>query len=134
MHKKFVQQTMAEIIERANAGKHMPFEYIRNWTDYRRRKVSRHALKLLIESLTYNTNSMLDQHCKAVINGCSDISQLLVRNVLLQTIKFYENELAMIEDMINEYEAYLMDGNMLDSWLFNEYRPLSECWDRRGME
>lgn len=134
MHKDQVQQTMADIIERAQTGVHTPFEYIRNWSDYRKRKISRHALKLLIQSLEYNTESIFHKHCKSIVAGTTDVTQLLIYNVLVQTVKFYKLELAMAEDMIYEYEAYLSDGHLIDAWLFNEYRALAECWDRRGME
>lgn len=134
MHKEEIHNITTEIIARAKANEHTPFEYIRNWTDYRKCQLSRAALKLLIKSLTYSTDSMLNKYCKAIITGTADVSQLLVRGVLNQTVEFYKKELAMADDMLDEYRAYLSDGHLINAFLFNEYRSWSDCWDRRNLE
>jgi hypothetical protein len=92
------------------------------------------ATELLVNSLDRSARVLLKRYCKAVEVGQGDLTTLLVRNVLLDTKKFYESELSMFGDMISEYEAFLRDGNFLSQFLFYETRPISECWDRRNMD
>ena len=134
MSKLDEQQMLADIVKRADAGEHTKFEYIRSWKEYKQRRMSRTALNMLLESLEHSTRSLLKRYCKAVKKGEADVITLLVREKLLATKSFYERELTMITDMIYEYEAYLMDCNVIGQFLFYEIRPISECWDRRDMD
>jgi hypothetical protein len=128
------QQMLADIIKKADAGEHTKFEYIRSWKEYKQRKMNCAALDMLIDSLEHSTRSLLKRYCKAVEKGNADITTLLVREKLLTTKAFYERELAMVADIISEYDAFLWDGNLLSQFLFYETRPISECWDRRNMD
>jgi hypothetical protein len=128
------QKLLADLVKRAESGEHTEFKYICSWLEYRSRQTNKRALKMLVNSLEYSAASLFKEYCKAIPNGTADITKLLVRNVLLQTADFYNLELAMINDMLDEYIAYLMDGNFLEQFLFYETRPLAECWDRRSME
>lgn len=134
MSKLDEQQMLADIVKRAEAGEHTKFEYIRSWKEYKQRRMNRAAVDMLIDSLERSTKSLLKRYCRAVEKGQADVTTLLVRNKLLTTKAFYECELKMIVDMIYEYEAYLMDCNLLGQFLFYEIRPISECWDRRDMD
>jgi hypothetical protein len=128
------QKLLADLVKRAESGEHTKFTWICSWSEYKSRQMNKRALKMLVSSLEYSTASLFKEHCKAIQNGTADITNLLVRNVLLQTAAFYRLELAMIEDMLDEYIAYLMDGNFLGQFLFYETRPWAECWDRRCTE
>jgi hypothetical protein len=134
MNNQDQQQMLADIIRKADAGEHTKFEYIRSWKEYKQRKMNSNALDMLIDSLEHSTKLLLKRYCRAVEKGQADITTLLVREKLLTTKTFYERELAMVADMISEYEAYLWDNNFLSQFLFYEIRPISECWDRRDMD
>jgi hypothetical protein len=130
------QKLLADLVKKAESGEHTRFTWICSWSEYRSHQTSKRALKMLVNSLEYSTASLFNEYCKAIPNGTADITNLLVRNVLLQTTEFYKLELAMIEDMLDEYEAYLFESfnNLLGQFLFYEIRPFSECWDRRNMD
>jgi hypothetical protein len=134
MNNQDQQQMLADIVKKAEAGEHTKFEYIRSWKEYKQRKMNIVALDMLIDSLEHSARSLLKRYCRAVKKGCADITTLLVREKLLTTKVFYESELAMIADMISEYEAYLWDNGFISQFLFYEIRPISECWDRRNMD
>lgn len=128
------QKMLADLVRRAEAGEHTKFEYIRSWKEYKQRKMNCSALDMLIDSLEHSTKLLLKRYCRAVEKGQADVTTLLVRNTLLSTKAFYECELAMVADMISEYDAFLCNGNFLSQFLFYEIRPISECWDRRDMD
>jgi archaellum biogenesis protein FlaJ (TadC family) len=134
MNNQDQQQILADIVRKADKGEYTKFEYIRSWKDYKQRKMNCAALDMLIDSLEHSIRSLLNRYCKAVEKGCADITTLLVREKLLTTKAFYERELGMIQDMLSEYEAYLLDSGFISQFLFYEIRPISECWDRRDMD
>ena len=134
MNNQDQQQMLADIVKKAEAGEHTKFEYIKSWKEYKQRKMNCYALDMLIDSLEHSTRLLLKRYCRAVEKGQADITTLLVRNKLLATKAFYDSELAMVADMISEYDTFLWDGNFLSQFLFYETRPISECWDRRNMD
>lgn len=127
------QKIFMDIIKRAESEEHTQFEYIRNWQEYAARKTNQRALRLLVKSLNTSINKLLKKYCKAVRLGNADVTTLLVVNKLTQTKSYYDTELAAIDDMVCEYDAYLMDGKLLFA-AFGEIRSDSDCWDRRGMD
>lgn len=118
---------------RAESGEHTTPEWIRSLAEYETIRVNKRALELLVNNLEYCTNSLLKEYCKHVKHGDADVMKLLVRQELLRSTDFYNKELAIITDMLHEYEAYLRDGNIIRAFFFNDYRPDSELWDRRDM-
>ena len=128
------KELLAEIIKRAEAGEHIKFEYIKSWREYKTRILNYKATEMLIKGLERSAKSLLKRYYKAVELGKGDVTTLLVRKALLDTKSFYDKELAMIDDMISEYDAFLLDGNFISQFIFYETRPISECWDRRNMD
>jgi hypothetical protein len=128
------KELLAEIVKRAEAGEHIKFEYIKSWREYKTRILNYKATELLIKGIERSAKALLRRYCKAVELGQGDVTALLVRSALLNTKHFYDKELAMIDDMISEYDAFLHDGNFISQFLFYETRPISECWDRRNMD
>ena len=130
MFKVQSQKITEDIIKRAASGEHVKFEFIRDWQTYRRRKANRTSIRLVIAGLNHSLAVLLRKHCEQVIDGSGSAVNLLVRNVVQTTKSFYEIELAVIEDMINEYETYLANGNWLNAY-WGEIRPISELYDSR---
>lgn len=127
------QKLLATLIDKAEANDHTKFTYICHWTDYRSNRVARRALKLLINSLDAGAASLFNKHCEAVLEGSFGVTNLLIRNTLLKTASFYKAELAIIEDMLSEYEAYLFHdiSNFFKQFIFYETRRYAECYDYR---
>lgn len=128
------KELLAEIIARAETGKHTKFEYIKSWREYKSRMLNRKATEMLIKGLDRSSETLLNRYCKAVELGQGDITSLLVRETLLKTKSFYDEELTIIEDMISEYIEFLWDGGFISQFIFYEIRPISECWDRRKQD
>lgn len=134
MSKQEDKELLAEIIKRAESGEHTKFEYITSWQEYKTRILNYKATEMLTKGIERSIKSLLKRYCKAVELGQWDITTLLVRKALLDTKSFYDKELAMLADMISEYDAFLCDGNFISQFFFYETRPISECWDRRNMD
>ncbi len=123
-------ETISNLIEHARAGKHIEFQFITTWRDYKFYKKERKALRLAVKCLGKGCKNLLNSYCKNVKNGSADVINLVVLTTLTNTLEFYREELDILENMIYEYEAYLLEGNLV--YAFLEFpRPESELWDHR---
>lgn len=130
MNKKEEQQLLTTIFEQANSAKPSEFHFICNWTDYKFYRGKRKSYRLLIRILNKGATRLLRGYCNSVVTGDANFLKLLAYQQLLQVIEFYEKELNTYIDMINEYEAYLFEGNLLWSFL-GGYRPEEDLRDFR---
>lgn len=123
-------ETISKLIEYARAGKHIEFQFITTWRVYKFYKKERKALRLVVKCLRKGCKNLLNNYCKNVKNGSADVINLVVLATLTNTLEFYIEELKILEDMIYEYNAYLLDGNLV--YAFLEFpRQESELWDHR---
>lgn len=133
MNKNDYTQVLAELLNRAQAGKHTKFEYICTLREYKFRKIERRTIKFVIKNLNSNAKSLFKSHCKDIKQGTSDVTKLLLRNAILSAIEFYREEFLIFDDMIREYEAYLACDHFISSFV-GEIRPISEKHDHRRLK
>lgn len=123
---------VSDLLNTAEQGQHRKFQFLSNWYEYKNVKQLRRAHVLLVGSLKQSLKKQLNRHCKAVNIGETKIVNLLAYCSTINMLTFYEEELRILDDMIYEYEAYLMeDGNLVFAWLFNEPRPVDKFYDHR---
>ena len=123
---------MSDLIDQADSGKHLQFQFLRNWSEYTNTKKLRRTYKLLVGGIDQSARRLFKKYCKSVAAGNSDVLNLIAYMKLLKLRDFYEEELSIISDMAEEYEFYLLDGNLLISIIFDYQRPLDKMWDHRG--
>lgn len=122
---------MSELIHRADVGKHRQFQLLQNWTEYRNARVIRRTHKLLVSSTRSQANKLFNSYCSDIEAGKTDVIKLLAYRTLTKVLYFYEEELRILNDMIDEYECYLAVGNWLD-FILSINRPVDKQWDHRG--
>ena len=118
MNNSDAEQLILDIITKAREGKAQQFQLIVSWSDcvyYRRYKTS---TKLIIKTLQDSANNLFKEYCQDVIKGISELTKLLAYIQLLDIKAFYENELIVIQQMLDEYDNYLGDwGNFWYAFL-----------------
>lgn len=130
MHDTEAQQLLLEIIEYAQEAKPSEFHLIVNWEDYKYYCGKARSYKLLVKGLNKSANRLFKKYCKSVTVGISNFTTLLAYQRLIQTLEFYQKELATVQDMIDEYITYLFDGNLF--WSFIGFqRPDKDMRDFR---
>jgi hypothetical protein len=122
---------MTELLDKAKAGEHIQFQFITTWKDYTQLRKIYRANQLLISSIDKTASKVFKKHCKAVAVGNADVTNLLAYKATLKVLDFYEKELKIIYDMLDEYEAYLSDGNFISAFLFGDPRLSVEFYDWR---
>ena len=91
----------------------------------------RRAHMLLVASIKKSADKLFTKYCKSVTSGEADVLKLLAYGTIRNVLSFYEEELRIISDMVEEYEFYLASGNWWDI-LFGMPRPYDKLWDHRG--
>ena len=121
-----------ELICNAESGNHRQFQYISSWQEYSRTKKIRRGHMLLVASIRKSADKLFKSHCKSIIENNSDACKLIAYCTTLKILKFYEEELQTLTDMIIEYECYLANGNWAD-FLFGDTRPADKLYDHRSL-
>ena len=125
------EDLLSELICNAESGKHRPFQYLISWREYSRAKKIRRAHRLLVATIKQSTSKLFKKYCEDVAAGETDVIKLLAYCTTRKVLRFYEEELDIINNMIVEYECYLAAGNWTD-FLFSTQRPADKLWDHRG--
>jgi hypothetical protein len=64
-----------------------------------------------------------ENHVKNVLLGIQAVETLIIIKQLKQCVDYYQKEAEIIQDMINEYDEYILNGHIIDTLLG---RPRSE--------
>lgn len=114
-----------ELINKALEGDALPFKLITCWNEFLYYLRWRRSTKIVIKTLKTSANKLFKDYCKDVIAGISEITKLLAYKQLLEITAFYENELATVQKMLDEYDNYLDDwGNIWRHVFLGESRDL----------
>jgi hypothetical protein len=126
------ESIMSELLAHVEQGKHRQFQFLRSWQEYHNAKLVRRAHKLLVISLSKSLKKQFKNYCKDITSGNTNVLKLIAYSTTDRILKFYEEDLNIINDMITEYECYLANGILLD-FLFNSHRPDDKLWDHRRL-
>lgn len=87
----------------------------------------------MLGSLKQSADKQFKKYCADVATGSAILVKLLAYCATNRLIAFYKEELQILESMLEEYEAYLVEGSrILFAWLFNEQRPVDKLYDHRS--
>lgn len=126
------QNIFSELNSFAESGEHTKFRLLQNWQEYSFYCKVRQSTITLIDFLEKSADTQLKNYCKDIILGSTDVYKLLAYKHIIKIRNCYLIELETITDMIREYEAYLMEGNLLFAYL-GDTRPADKQWDHRGL-
>ena len=104
-----------QLIERARNQDYSKFHQLQNWGEYSYIKALRNSVQATVKAFNKCSKKVLNSYCKAVKDGSADTTKLVAYNTLVNTAKFYEKELGLLNLMIYEYKAYLLEGNYLNA-------------------
>jgi hypothetical protein len=124
------QNIVSELASFTEAGEHTKFQLLQNWQEYRFTRKVRYSLVVLTKSLLASANKQLRNYCKAVVDETANVFNLIAYMSTIRILNFYLEELKIVEDMLDEYEIYLLAGNWLD-FILGLQRPLDKLRDYR---
>ena len=125
------QKIISDLAAFADSGKHTKFKLLQTWQEYSHYRKVRNSTKVLIRFLQDIMDVQIKSYCKDVESGNSDVLKFLAYGYLAEILDCYEVELKVVQDMLDEYECYLLAGNWLD-FVFNSQRPFEKLYDHRG--
>lgn len=116
------KQLILDLIEHASTDNHTKFERLRYSSEYLAGRVTRRAIKLTVSNLQYSADKLFKKYCKAVTTQHADVSMLLAYVKLQHAVKFYEVELKLINEVLDDYENYLAEGNFINAFVLDKER------------
>lgn len=111
------QEMILKVIDYAETAKLSEFQLITTWAEYRKYKGKRKAFKLLVNGLHKSSDRLFKRYCRAITAGISNFTTLLAYQRLTATKNFYEQEIEILSDMIDEYETYLFSGGLFWAYM-----------------
>jgi hypothetical protein len=114
------EQLLLSILNQAQEGKAIEFQFIRFWTDYRYYRRTAWSTKIIIRALKSGAKKLFKTYCKDIAKGTADLNMLFAYKQLSNVIAFYERDLNTLKRMIDEYDEYLGQGHFWHSFLGGE--------------
>lgn len=130
MERQSNTQLLEEILEYAEKGQSEKFQFICNRQAYKEIKNRSRANKLIISSLRSGYKKLFKKYCRGIIANNANFNLLLACRELLSVIDFYQEELQVLTDMLDEYDAYLSTVSLMDL-IIQDDRPTYTLWDHR---
>lgn len=117
-------------MDKAQKGEHSKFEYIRCFRHYFAVLRMQSALKKVIKTFEEGVVKGSKLYASQVLIDKQDFNLLLSITKFDFVAEYYLKEYEILEDMKNEYKAFLEDNNWFKSFL-GYYREDFQCWDYR---
>ena len=110
---------------------HTQPEFIKNTSEWWTARACKAGLYKVITLFDTLATALYKAYCKAVLKGTADFNMLFVYRQYLECKHFYEEELALIQDMLEEYWVYVFSGHFCEQFLFFRERESWHLWDHR---
>jgi len=127
------EQFFKELTANALHGEHSKFEFIRNWDMRCAVKMYKNGLKHVVRVYKNLCKSFKKQYTLEIADGALDIKTLLAYKQFEACYAYYNKELIIAKDILNEHLEYMFSGHLLDTFLFNRTRTPFECIDYRTL-
>lgn len=106
-----VQQLLLKIFNTVDNEKPIEFHYIKTWQEFSYYRQYLKATKLILRILQKSSKSLFNNYCKDVVTGKATVIKILAYVRLNDAITFYNKELQVINQMLEDYDIYLGDGH-----------------------
>lgn len=120
-----------ELLHRALEAKQSDFSFIRSWGERAQAKMVKFSYIVAARLFKKIYKTAYKNYVKNVLFGIQIVNNLIIVKQLKQCAEYYQKEAEIVQDMINEYDEYLLNGHIIDALLGN-YRPDEDLWDHRG--
>ena len=127
-----IKELLVTLIDQAGTSKNIEFRYIRSWKEYREVRKAFKYKKAVTKFLQASAKTIFKKYCKEVTEQHGQFNKLLVYRSLTSAAEFYNNDIKVLADMLDEYETYLITGNFLD-FITGNQRPFNKFWDHRSL-
>jgi uncharacterized protein YktA (UPF0223 family) len=119
------------IVKALDSGEQSKFEFIKNYSEYRAVKICQSSLKKVIKMFDRIAKAIHSEYNELVLCGKDDFNLLCVFRQYLEVKRYYEQELATANDMLDEYDNYTWSGHLVDQYLLFKTRPDTDLVDTR---
>jgi hypothetical protein len=114
-----------EVVERARTKNYTEVRPIRSMDELIGYYLYIKSTKVVIKVLNKSSNKLFKTYCEEILTGAADVDVLLAYTQLMEIKDFYIEDLARLQQVVNEYKTYLCQGNFIRA-LLGEERDLGD--------
>ena len=108
------REIVEQLIQQAQEDQHTQPHTLITWREFMFYRKRVKAYKVVINILQRSTDNLFKSYCADVAKGEAEFSKMLAYIQLLDIVYYYEQELEIIKSMVNEYDKYLEEGNLIN--------------------
>ena len=124
-------QSFMDLVQRALALKHTNFEFIRSLDHRAGVKIIRFGYATVFKMFKKLYQATYKDYVNQIKFGGQDIQTLLALKQFKHCMEFYDDEVKILDDMLEESSEYVFSGHVLDT-LMGRPRTDIDLWDHRG--
>lgn len=110
---------------------HSNFEFIKNYLEFRAVKICQASLKKVVKMFGRVVITLQKEYCASIMAGINDFNLLFAYKQYSEVKHYYEQELVIANDMLDEYDNYTWSGHLVDQYLLLKTRPDADLVDTR---
>jgi len=119
-----------QLIQVALEGKHPPIGLLNNYAEYRVAKALLSGQKKIIKGFRQSKKLMYNKYISDLTSGTDTLQTISDCKVFLECEKFFKEDCKMLEDVMDEFEWYMLTGHLLEM-LSGAERPYKDMYDSR---
>ena len=129
---KSSDEIFMNLIEKALAGEHSPFEFIRSYDMLKVARLYRAGVKKVAKMFKSLEKELLQAYQYSIESDNQSLEIVMSIKQFGKCAQYYKEECAIVKDMIKEFKTYVMSGHILQTML-GGVRPENECVDYRKL-
>lgn len=128
-------EAFQDLCQTAEEGIHREFEYLGCMEELFRAREVKKSLRQVVRMFKRFARSCETVYLDLLKKGEDDVALMTSMTCCMRYVKFYEEELGIVKDMIDEYHYYfLTPAKLIDNVLLGIYRPEEDHHDFRYKE
>lgn len=121
-----------ELMDKALTGEHTKREYLRNSSELSVARVLRFATKQIVAGFKAAAKNAFTSYVNNLKNNIDDLSLLLTHITYKKCAEYYQKELDLVRDEIDEFYNYaFFSGHFIDIVICGFDRPNEHLYDSR---
>lgn len=108
-------QSFIDLVHRALESKHSDFEFIRSLDHRAGAKIVRFSYVAVSKMFKKLYQSTYQDYIDQVKFGNQDVQTLMALKQFKHCMEFYDDEVKILDDMLEEYSEYVFSGHVLDT-------------------
>ena len=120
------------IMHKAFTEENSKFQFIVSWAHRRAVKEYLKGIKQIVKTFNLKIDLIQREYLEQILTDTQDINLLTAMVQILHCRDYYQRELDVVKDMLDEYRCYIHSGHLIDT-IIGVQRPPQDLIDFRKL-